>query len=144
MHIVEGKNYSLNMPDESEGTRNLFGIAPVLKRAFQDTGETICIDEFDKSLHPALIQYLIDLFNDKTVNVKDAQLIISSHAVSLLSLDHLRRDQFYFVEKNRSSASSELYSLDEFSPRKTENIRNAYLLGRYGAIPVLMEGLDFV
>ena len=142
LHLVDGKMFALNMPDESEGTRNLFGIAPILKRAFQETGETICIDEFDKSLHPSLIKYLIDLFNDTSINVKNAQLIISSHADSLLSLDHLRRDQFYFVDKNNETAASELYSLDEFSPRKTENIRNAYMLGRYGAVPVLKEGID--
>lgn len=93
LHLVDGKMFALNMPDESEGTRNLFGIAPILKRAFQETGETICIDEFDKSLHPSLIQYLIDLFNDNSINIKNAQLILSSHADSLLSLDHLRRDR---------------------------------------------------
>lgn len=142
LHLVDGKMCTLNMTDESEGTRNLFGIAPILKRAFQETGETICIDEFDKSLHPSLIQYLIDLFNDNSINVKNAQLIISSHADSLLSLDHLRRDQFYFVNKNNESAVSELYSLDEFSPRKTENIRNAYMLGRYGAVPNIKGGSD--
>jgi len=56
----------MNMNEESEGTRNVFGIAPLFKRAFESTGETICIDEFDKSLHPELVQHLIDLFNDET------------------------------------------------------------------------------
>lgn len=141
-HLFDGKDYLLNMRDESEGTRNVFGIAPLLKRAFKETGEVICIDEFDKSLHPFLVQYLIDKFNDPAVNERNAQLIISTHADSLLSLDHLRRDQIYFVDKNRNTGASELYSLDEFSPRKTENIRNAYMLGRYGAVPNLKEGID--
>ena len=142
LHSFDGKEYTLNMYDESKGTRNVFGIAPLLKRAFKDTGEVICIDEFDKSLHPSLIRYLIDRFNDPSVNERNAQLIISSHADSLLSLDHLRRDQIYFVDKDRTTGSSELYSLDEYSPRKTENIRNAYMLGRYGAVPDLKEGID--
>ncbi len=142
LHSFEGREYQLNMQEESEGTRNVFGIAPLLKRAFKETGEVICIDEFDKSLHPSLVQYLVDKFNDPSVNVCNAQLIISTHAVSLLSLDHLRRDQIYLVDKNKNTGASDLYSLDEFSPRKTENIRNAYLLGRYGAIPDLKEGID--
>ena len=142
LHTVNGYSYLLNMRDESEGTRNLFGLAPILKRAFKETGEIICIDEFDKSMHPALVQYLINLFNDPSINVCNAQLIISTHDVSLLSLDHLRRDQFYFTDKDRNTGISELYSLDEFSPRKKENIRNAYLLGRYGAVPHLKEGID--
>ena len=141
IHEVDGNNYLMNISDESEGTRNLFGMSPLFKRAFEQTGEVICIDEFDKSLHPALVQYLIDLFNDKEINVCNAQLVISTHTASLLSQEHLRRDQIYFVDKNQKTGESELYSLDEFSPRKREDIRKAYLLGRYGAIPIIMEGL---
>ena len=143
VHEVDGKNYFLSIGDESEGTRNLFVMSPLFKRAFEKTGEVICIDEFDKSLHPALVQYLIDLFNDKEVNICNAQLIISTHTESLLSQEHMRRDQFYFVDKNQRTGVSELYSLDEFSPRKREDIRKAYLLGRYGAIPNIMEGLVY-
>ena len=47
----------------------------------------------------------------------------------------MRRDQIYFVEKNNDNGVTELYSLDEFSPRKTENVRKGYLQGRYGAVP---------
>ena len=35
---------------------------------------------------------------------------------------------------------SELYSLDEFSPRTREDIGKAYMLGRYGSVPFLGEG----
>lgn len=142
VHFVDGKTYSMNISEESEGTRNVFGIAPLFKRAFESTGEIICIDEFDKSLHPELVQYLIDLFNDKTINKCNAQLIISTHSTSLLSQEHLRRDQFYFIDKNQETGESELYSLDEFSPRKREDIRKAYLLGRYGAIPNINKGVN--
>lgn len=139
IHVVDGKLFSMGIAEESEGTRNVFGISPIFKRAFETTGEIICVDEFDRSLHPALVQYLISLFNDKTINKKNAQLIISTHTTNLLSLEHLRRDQFYFVDKNQDTGESELYSLDEFSPRKRENIYNAYLLGRYGGIPNIKE-----
>lgn len=36
--------------------------------------------------------------------------------------------------------STELYPLDSFSVRKQDNIRSSYLLGRYGAIPYIMDG----
>ena len=142
VHFVDGNPFMMNISDESEGTRNVFMIAPLFKRAFEITGETICIDEFDRSLHPELVQYLIDLFNDESVNKCNAQLIISTHSTSLLSQELLRRDQFYFVDKNQDTGESELYSLDEFSPRKREDIRKAYLLGRYGAIPNINKGVD--
>jgi AAA15 family ATPase/GTPase len=39
--------------------------------------------------------------------------------------------------KNNKTGVSDLYSLDEFSPRKSENIQKGYLQGRYGAMPVV-------
>ena len=56
---------------------------------------------------------------------------------SILSLDLFRRDQIYFVEKNNDTGVSEVYSLDEYSPRTSENIRKGYFLGRFGAIPLI-------
>lgn len=47
------------------------------------------------------------------------------------------RDQIYFVDKGRDNGVSELYSLVDYSPRKDENIYKAYILGKYGAIPIL-------
>lgn len=143
-HTIEDEkgnlgNYPLDMHSESQGTRNLFFMAPIIKRAFE-TGETICIDEFDTSLHPMLVVYIVGLFNDPHVNKKNAQLIISSHTMSLLDLNEMRRDQIYFVEKNQKTGISDLYSLDEFSPRTREDIRKAYLLGRYGSIPDIGAG----
>ena len=40
-----------------------------------------------------------------------------------------------FMEKNNQTGESELYSLDEFSKHGNKDIRKAYLIGRYGAIP---------
>ena len=143
-HTIEDEtgnlgNFPLDMHSESQGTRNLFFMAPIIKRAFE-TGETICIDEFDTSLHPMLVVYIVGLFNNPHINKKNAQLIISSHTMSLLDLNELRRDQIYFVEKNQKTGISDLYSLDEFSPRTREDIRKAYLLGRYGSIPDVGAG----
>ncbi len=146
VHTIEdtngkSKEYHLNLLNESKGTRNLFFLAPIIKRAFE-TGETMCIDEFDTSLHPMLIVYIVGLFNNSHINKKNAQLIISSHTMSLLDLRKMRRDQIYFVEKNQKTGISDLYSLDEFSPipRTREDIRKAYLLGRYGSIPDIGMG----
>ena len=140
LHKVEdGKTYALDLREESNGTINLFFFAPIIKRAFE-TGETLCIDEFDKSLHPLLEQHLVTLFNDAEINKNNAQLIISTHNSGLMNLKHLRRDQIYFVEKDNRTGFSALYSLDEFSPRTREDIQKAYLLGRYGSIPNLGMG----
>lgn len=137
--VKSGKLYPLNLRDESNGTINLFFFAPIIKRAFE-TGETVCIDEFDENLHPLLVQYLVSLFNNPSINKNNAQLIISTHTSGLMNLKHLRRDQIHFVEKDNRTGESSLYSLDEFSPRIREDIQKAYLLGRYGSIPNLGTG----
>lgn len=145
MHTIEDgdavRHVPLQMNEESQGTQSLFLFAPVLKHAFE-TGETLCIDEFDRSLHPMLVAYLFSLFNNPAVNKGKAQLIVSSHSLVLMSLKNLRRDQIYFVEKDRKTGVSELYSLDEFSPRKEEDIRKAYLVGRYGSVPDISGEAD--
>ena len=137
--VKDGRTYPLNLRDESNGTINLFFFAPIIKKAFE-TGETLCIDEFDESLHPLLVQYLVSLFNNPDINKNNAQLIVSTHTSGLMNLKHLRRDQIYFVEKDNRTGCSTLYSLDEFSPRTREDIQKAYLLGRYGSIPNLGTG----
>ena len=77
------------------------------------------------------------------VNKNGAQLIFNSHDVSLLDLELFRRDQVYFVEKNNDSGITDVYSLADFSPRKSENIQKGYLQGRYGAIPFPEGGIEW-
>ena len=65
-----------------------------------------------------------------------AQLIFSTHDTSLLDSNLFRRDQIWFTELNEERATN-LYSLMEIrNVRKTENLKNGYILGKYGAIPM--------
>lgn len=145
-HRIQGekgeKEWQLDFDSESQGTKSLFMLSPILYDAFRQ-GKIICIDEFDASLHPLLVGFLVELFHDPETNTGNAQLIISSHTTTLLSRNLARDDEIYFVEKNQKTGASELYSLDEFAPDKQMNIRKAYLLGRFGAIPEI-EGGDIL
>ena len=132
----EGSQFFLDLNEESLGTKQLFWLSPILKEVF-GKGKTMVIDELDRSLHPFLVQFLVELFHTPEIYQTNAQLIFTTHDTTLLSLDTFRRDQIYFVEKDPHTAATELYSLDEFSVRKNENIEKGYLLGRYGAIPYL-------
>lgn len=49
----------------------------------------------------------------------------------------LRRDQIYFVDKDKKTGASDLYCITDFSPHPDENIRKGYLVGKYGATPIL-------
>ena len=143
--IENGKKqeYDLNYFDESNGTKRLFTYGPVLKNALEN-GKTIIIDEIDNALHPAMTKSLIEMFQNPNINKKSAQLIFNTHEISLLDLNLFRRDQIYFVEKDNKTGVSDLYSLDDFSPRKSENIQKGYLQGRYGAMPVVnLEDIEW-
>ena len=130
------KRFSLPLQEESSGTEQIFFFAALIERAMK-LEKTIIIDELSSGLHPLLLQAIIKMFYDKEINTTNAQLIFSTHDISLLNLDLFRRDQIYFVEKNHSTGVSDLYSLDEFFPEKEENVRKNYLQGRYGAIPII-------
>ena len=140
--VVDEKNnkhyYNLNFNDESSGTRILFALAPFLKKAFESP-KIIIVDELERSMHPILVEFIIKLFNNKDINEANSQLIFTTHATNLLSLDLLRRDQIWFTEKNPKTGSSDLYPLDSFSVRKDENIQKGYINGRYGAIPFIKD-----
>lgn len=138
-HTVNNAKYVLNMGEESLGTQNIFFLSPLLMDTLSK-GKTIIIDEIDKSLHTSLVRYIIELFHNSEINTNNAQLIFNTHDTNLLTLDIFRRDQIYFVEKDFSNATTDLYSLDEFSVRKNENIEKGYLQGRYGAIPAVGLG----
>lgn len=69
------------------------------------------------------------------VDALRASDIFTTHNTELLSMELLRKDQLYFVDKHIDDGASELYSISTFSTRTTDNIRKGYLLGKYGAIP---------
>lgn len=128
------KEFSLNIAEESQATQMLFSFGPMIKDAF-DKGKTIVIDEIDRSMHPLLLKYIIELFSNPKINDKGAQLIVTTHDTSQMKLSRFRRDQFYFVVKDNSTGESKLYSLNDYTVRKNESIEKGYLSGRYGAIP---------
>jgi AAA15 family ATPase/GTPase len=78
------------------------------------------------------------MFTDKDANSKGAQLIFSAHNIINLDSSDLRRDEIWFVEKDEEGASS-TFSLNKFKVRYDAQVKKAYLLGRYGAIPLLKE-----
>jgi uncharacterized protein len=127
----------LDFDEESSGTQILFKTAGAWLNVIKN-GEVMLFDEIDTNMHPRLLRFLIQKFHSNITNPKNAQLICSTHNTSLLELELFRRDQFWFIEKQRNGASK-LYPLTDFSPRNDEVIERWYMRGRYGAQPVLPE-----
>jgi len=135
-HVTADGSAVFDLMDESNGTRNLlFLTGPVMDVLHK--GLTLVIDELDTSLHTLLVRELVRQFHRSDSNANGAQLVFTTHDTSLLDApDLFRRDQIWFVEKERDQASS-LVSLSEFSPRKNEALERGYLMGRYGGVPFL-------
>ena len=121
--------------NESEGTIKYFSLAyPIIDEL--DNGKRIIIDELDSRLHPLLVKRLVALFNDAQTNPKGAQLLFTAHDTYLLSAGLFRRDQVWFTHKDNFGAT-ELYSLAEYKVRSTSPFERDYLLGKYGATPII-------
>ncbi|WP_282667979.1 AAA family ATPase [Lactococcus cremoris] len=130
VHSKDNVKYSFN--EESDGTIRLVELFSVLNNQKE---KVFVIDELDRSLHPILTYDFVKKFL-----LKDGtnQLIISTHEDRLLDLSLLRRDEIWFVNKD-DKGNSLLYSLEDYKERFDKNIMNAYLDGRYGAIPKIIS-----
>lgn len=128
------KEFSLELEDESDGTRRLMSLAPGIERVLKQGG-VFLVDEIDRELHPLLAEFIISKFQSPKTNPNHAQLIFTTHDTELLNMELLRKDQVYFVDKDKNSGNSELFNLTELPIHTNDNIRKAYLAGKYGAIP---------
>ena len=83
---------------------------------------------------------IVEMFQSQESNPHGAQLIFTTHDATLLQSDPplLRRDQIWFVEKQKDQAS-DLYSLAEFKGQEGADFLRSYLRGLYGGIPLLRE-----
>jgi AAA15 family ATPase/GTPase len=120
---------------ESDGTQRMLELLGPIREVLLK-GAVLIMDELDTSLHAFITLALVRLFNGPETNPNGAQLVFTTHDTSLLDLTIFRRDQIWFTEKVKSGAS-DLYSLQDYSPRKGEAIQKGYLLGRYGAVPFI-------
>ena len=127
-------SFTLELSDESDGTRKLMSIAPAIESVLNNGG-IVLVDELEKELHPMLVNYIVAKFQSKTSNPNGAQLIFTTHNTELLNMELMRKDQLYFADKNRKDGASELYSIGDFSTKTADNIRKGYLAGKYGATP---------
>lgn len=132
----EGVAYFDLFKDESTGTKKMFFIAELFIMALQ-YGSILFLDEMDANLHPILTRELIEFFNNPEINTLGAQLVFTSQDTNLLDLSLLKKEQIYFVEKDRFGGSH-LASLSDYNNvRNSDKVEKNYILGKYGAIPYI-------
>lgn len=121
--VYKGRNGSLVMKPsilfDSVGTNKFIVLAMHVITALLENN-ILLIDEFDSSLHHKLTRALLILMNSE-IN-EDAQFIMTSHDVKLLSPQLFRKDQINFVLRN--DCQVEIVSLDDFKANSNRDIRS--------------------
>lgn len=131
------KNDKFEYNDESDGTKRLFDLIPLLYNKRENL--VIFIDEIDRSFHTKLSKKFLDLFYEKNEE-EQGQLIATTHDAYLLDQDLIRQDEIWFVERQQDH-SSKIFSLSGFKERFDKKIDKEYLLGRYGAVPIFGKNI---
>lgn len=128
------ETYLMNTDSQSEGTRRTFGIEAAIYEALQ-TQSFIFIDEIEASLHPELVEFILQRF---LATKSRAQLLVTTHYDPLLNTvgdDLIRKDSVWFTEK-KESGSTDLYSLVEYKGlNRIASLQKAYRNGVFGALP---------
>lgn len=132
----EISQYELGLEDESDGTLRLMALAAAIDRTI-DNGGIFVADELEKGLHPLLTEYIVNKFQNSEINKNHAQLIFTTHDTEIMRQHFLDADQFYFVDKDRQTGESELYSVDGLGKKNNADIRTGYLIGKFGGVPEL-------
>lgn len=135
---------TLEEDDESTGTLAWLALGMAAVDALKE-GQVLVVDELGSSLHPQLSRLIIDWFEDPEINMMGAQLIFTSHDMTLLDAgrgDREKREQVWFVEKGTDGAS-ELFNLSDFPLQKRSNIAKQYLEGQFGGLPYTAPSLVY-
>ena len=126
------EKYKMSSNLQSQGTLRIFGLSGAIKNAI-DKNAFLAIDEVESSLHPKLVEFMIEDFLKQS---GQSQLLLTTHYDGLLALDDLlRKDSIWFTDK-KDNGSTDLYSLTEFKGlNRISSLMKAYQTGRFGAIP---------
>lgn len=138
----EGRVFELRLDQESAGTLTWITIAWHALRALHE-GSVLLVDEIDASLHPELVRFVVSLFQHPSTNPAGAQVIFTTHDVSLLGnapVKLLEPAQVWLTEKGYDGRS-DLYSMADFDHRGGNNNERRYLAGKFGAVPDVDESM---
>jgi hypothetical protein len=127
-----------DIDEESTGTRSLLSIGGIIIDALEK-GSVLVIDEFEKNLHPIITSYLIKLFNEKTFNPKNAQLIFATHDLTQLNEELFNRDQVWFTQKNEFGATELIRCSDIKGLRLNAPLDKWYVAGRLGGTAIIND-----
>lgn len=128
------EEYILPESSQSAGTTRVIEIESAIHTILENQA-FLAIDEVEASLHPFLLDFILDRFLKKENN--ESQLLVTTHYDPLLDTidDLFGKDSVWFTDK-REDGNTELYPLTDFKGlNKLTSIRKSYKNGQFGAVP---------
>ncbi len=131
--IDDNRDVSIPLADLSAGTRKMFSLFQFILDTVNNNS-VLFIDEINAKIHPYLHKFIIQVFEN--AKESNAQLIFTTHETWLLYEKLIRRDGFYFTEKqNFTSTIVSLFDcIDDKGNRirKDANFLEYYLKNKSG------------
>lgn len=118
---------------QSLGTQTLFMNFPYYSFTIKNGG-VLVMDEFDTDFHPHLLPKIVGIFDNEEINVKNAQMLFSTHNTGILEY----MGKYRTVLINKESSESYGYRLDEIPGdiiRNDRLIAPVYNSGKIGGVP---------
>lgn len=132
-HDANIDNNWLTFHSQALGTQALYRTIPYYIHAL-NTGGILAMDEFDIAFHPHILPTIVNYFDNEEVNIKNAQMLFSTHNTDILEY----MGKYRTVLVNKESSESYVYRLDEIPGdiiRNDRPIAPVYNSGRIGGVP---------
>lgn len=134
LHHSHGIKAEFTKEEESDGTKRLFDLIPMLGFIIYSDKVAI-VDEIDRSLHSLLTREIFRNFLSTVGSRRHSQLICTTHDILLMDSNLIGSREVWFVDKK--DGESHIYPLYQFkdSTKGKNDFRLNYILGRYRGIP---------
>ena len=135
----DGEDVRFEIRQESDGSQRMIDLMPAfLKLTETNANKVFVVDEIDRSLHSVLTRSLLEMYLNTCSTETRKQLLFTTHDVTLMDQNLLRRDEMWITERSQEGESS-LISICEYKGvRNDNNLRGSYLKGRFGGIPNIL------
>lgn len=129
---VSGKQYELDLYDESLGFNNLLTLFEKFDSTFE-INKFLMDDEIGRGLHEKLLLYVFDYFLKSSM---DSQLLCSSHNLRLLDCNKFDIGEFYFIGYDKNNAKTIVKPVKEMTGiRRDYILSKVYSKEKFGSFP---------
>ncbi len=134
--LVGNKILDVSIARESKGTKQILNLMQQILYSLDK--QFLIIDEFDTGIHDILAKSILQ----SLYNSLDTQIIITTHNTLLIESKDLCKNAY--VLTHNIDGSKEMSAISDFEKRihSNLNIRDRYLRGMYGGVPIPLD-IDF-